>query len=856
MLTSIQSTPESRRFPAFCCAISVLAMLLLILGTALVPAWAQTSNLLGGEEPLSPEEVFIPSVTSVDEDFINVSFEISEDYYVYRDKMRFAITDSPAASAPGDLSVSASASAPSAASSLTLGSPIFSEAVLMTDDFFGEQATFRNSAQIAIPYTASSLSAQSVTLALTYQGCADIGLCYPPTTVPLTVDLPGRVLSSLNIDAAGFGSTAAELSASPLQPAASGSSFDATPLQSIIGLNSPEDELLPPELAYLPQVLSANDRQVLVQWHIEPGYYLYRDKLHFSVIDAGGAEVVAAEIDPGVMQHDEFFGNVPVLRNVAQAKITLDPLVDLTSANLATLQINYQGCADIGVCFPPSVATLPLAFDAEPSGLALMADNGNSAPPSASAIASSATASSAISNSTTGAATNTAANTAVEQSEQDRLFSMLGNSSLWLTVATFFGLGLLLAFTPCVLPMIPILSSLIVGQGDAMNTGKAFRLSLVYVLVMASTYAIVGIIVGLSGYNVQAFLQHPWVLSAIAVLFVLLSLSMFGFYELQMPTSLQAKLTQWSNKQGGGQVTGVAAMGFISTLIVGPCITAPLAGALIYIAKTGDAVVGGSALFALGLGMGAPLLLIGTSAGKLLPRAGAWMNTTKSVFGILLLGMAVYMISRFIPSTATMALYGVLALMSGVYLGATDTVDRTSNGWQRFGKGSGLVVSLYGLALLVGALAGGNSYTTPLRGVMMASGSNTSAEAEKHLAFQPVKSVEQLAQVVSEASSQGRPVMLDFYADWCISCKEMEAFTFTDTRVQALLSNAVLVQADVTANDKLDQELLKHFDLFGPPGIIFYDQSGREMPVARVVGFMNAKKFGNHIERHIQATSI
>jgi thiol:disulfide interchange protein DsbD len=319
---------------------------------------------------------------------------------------------------------------------------------------------------------------------------------------------------------------------------------------------------------------------------------------------------------------------------------------------------------------------------------------------------------------------------------------------------------------------------------------------------------------------------------------------------------VQARLTQWSNKQGGGEVTGVAAMGFISTLIVGPCVTAPLAGALIYIAKTGNAMIGGAALFSLGLGMGAPLLLIGTSAGKLLPRAGAWMNATKAIFGILLLAMAVYMVSRFLPTTVTMALYGILAVMSGVYLGATDTVNSESNGWQRFGKGAGLVVAIYGLSLLIGALAGGNSYYTPLRGVM-STGSVQAVSGEQHeLVFVPIKGVEGLQQAVDDARRQGRPVMLDFYADWCISCKEMEAFTFTDKRVQALLANAVLVQADVTANDAQDQALLKQFDLFGPPGIIFYDATGRELPAARVVGFVNAEKFGNHIERFIGGVSI
>ena len=444
--------------------------------------------------------------------------------------------------------------------------------------------------------------------------------------------------------------------------------------------------------------------------------------------------------------------------------------------------------------------------------------------------------------------------TPIEQSEQDRLFNLLGSSSIWLTIATFFGLGVLLAFTPCVLPMIPILSSLIVGQGEKISTARAFQLSLVYVLVMASTYAIVGIIVGLSGYNVQAFLQNPWVLSFIAILFVVLSLSMFGFYELQMPTSIQQRLTQWSNKQGGGQVSSVAAMGFISTLIVGPCITAPLAGALIYIAKTGDAFIGGTALFALGLGMGAPLLLIGTSAGKLVPKAGAWMDAVKHFFGIIMLAMAIYMISRFVPTVVAMTLFGILAIVSGIRFGATDSISSDSSQWQRVGKGVGLVIMLYGVALLIGALSGVSSYTTPLRGIV--SGNSSQTESNGHLVFAPVKSVDELQRIVSKASEQNRPVMLDFYADWCISCKEMEAFTFTDGSVQAQLKNAVVIQADVTANDDLDKAMLKRFDLFGPPGIIFWDKSGKELRAARVVGFMPAEKFSSHLSKFIGSTSL
>ena len=803
-----------RRYATLITAAALLALASLVL-TA-VNSTAAT-NLLGGDDPLSPQEAFVPSVAEVSTSSITVSFDIADGYYLYRDKTSFEANrvKSSQLSGLGDLS------------GLSLAAPEFPPAIIISDEFFGEQATFRDSAAIKLPYTTKE-SLKTVSLSVKFQGCADMGLCYPPTTVVLDVDLPAKSSSGMD--------SQSSLS-SPL--------INVKPVAGLFGDIPVQDELLPPELAYLPQIIKANDREMIIRWQIEPGYYLYRDKLSFSLTDTGGAQVVNADIDPGVEQYDEFFGDVQILRDVAEARLILDPPADPASSSKASLLINYQGCADIGVCFPPSTTMLPVAFDRIPSGIDINA-----------ALSTSATLSSSAGTATAIVSADPVSN--LPQSEQDRLFSMLGANSLWLNVITFFGLGLLLAFTPCVLPMIPILSSLIVGQGGSMSTGRAFRLSLVYVLVMATTYAIVGVIVGLSGYNVQAFLQNPWVLSFIAVLFVFLSLSMFGFFELQMPTGIQNKLTQWSNKQGGGQVTGVAAMGFISTLIVGPCVTAPLAGALIYIAKTGDAVIGGVALFSLGLGMGAPLLLIGTSAGKLLPRSGSWMNATKHIFGILLLAMAIYMISRFLPTQITMGLYGILAIMSGIYFGATDTTNRESSGWQRFGKGTGIVVGIYGLALLLGALSGGNSYTTPLRSLTTASTETADGASPQHdgLMFAAVKGIDGLQQVVLDASRQGRPVMLDFYADWCISCKEMEAFTFTDQNVQNLLANAVLVQADVTANDAADQALLKQFDLFGPPGIIFYDAKGREIPEARVIGYMDAEKFGNHVQRVIGGVGI
>jgi thiol:disulfide interchange protein DsbD len=798
------------------------ALLMIILLVWQSPA---IGNLLGGAEPLSPQMAFVPKVTNTESGTesesrtITVSFNIEEDYYLYRDKTSFKTESLEPVSSFSSIITEAD---------LQLGAPIYPEAIILDDDFFGEMAIYRNEVSIEIPYTTTA-ALKGGTLAVTFQGCADIGLCYPPTTVniPFTLDVDNSRSRPQSVSADSFLSLNSDQSSSEL-------SSPVTQLQSdtnIFGEISDKDELLPPELAYLPQILSANDSEISIRWLIEPGYYLYRDKLTFALENVPEATITSVKFDPGIDQYDDFFGNVKVLRESAEAQLSLAATAKLSNIKNANLLIKYQGCADIGVCFPPSETNLPLSFSA------------------------STNTSAAVASTTLTKAQNTAVETSLEQSEQDRLFDLLGSSSIWLTIATFFGLGVLLAFTPCVLPMIPILSSLIVGQGEKISTPRAFQLSLVYVLVMASTYAIVGIIVGLSGYNVQAFLQNPWVLSFIAVLFIVLSLSMFGFYELQMPTSLQQKLTHWSNKQGGGQVSSVAAMGFISTLIVGPCITAPLAGALIYIAKTGDAFIGGTALFALGLGMGAPLLLIGTSAGKLVPKAGAWMDAVKHFFGIIMLAMAIYMVSRFIPTVAAMTLFGILAIVSGIRFGATDSISKDSSQWQRVGKGLGLVIFLYGVALLIGALSGVGSYTTPLRGIV--SSSSSQGESTAHgLSFAPVKSVEELQSIVAKASQGNRPVMLDFYADWCISCKEMEAFTFTDSAVQALLKNAVVIQADVTANDDLDKALLKEFDLFGPPGIIFWDKTGTELRAARVVGFMPADMFTRHLTKFIGGTRL
>ena len=394
--------------------------------------------------------------------------------------------------------------------------------------------------------------------------------------------------------------------------------------------------------------------------------------------------------------------------------------------------------------------------------------------------------------------------------------------------------------------MIPILSGIIVGQGEDISTRKAFYLSLVYVLAMALTYTIVGILVGLSGENIQAWFQNPWIIGSFAIIFVALSFSMFGFYDLQMPTSIQSKISNVSNSQNGGNIIGVAIMGFLSALIVGPCVTAPLVGALIYIAETGDAVLGGLALFSLSMGMGAPLLVIGTSAGKFLPKAGAWMDAVKAVFGVLLLGLAIWLLERVAPASFTMALWAALIIVSAIYMGAVDGITTGSSGWKKLWKGLGVLLLIYGIIIVIGLASGNRNIFQPLKG--LGGMSNTSAQIE-HLSFKQIKGVDGLNAELAKAKKAGKPVMLDFYADWCVSCKEMENFTFSDPKVQQALKNVVLLQADVTPNDEKDTKLYKHFGIIGPPSIMFFGTDGVERRNYRVVGYMKAEQFRQQVER-------
>ncbi|CAM5378988.1 Thiol:disulfide interchange protein DsbD OS=Eoetvoesiella caeni OX=645616 GN=dsbD PE=3 SV=1 [Eoetvoesiella caeni] len=410
----------------------------------------------------------------------------------------------------------------------------------------------------------------------------------------------------------------------------------------------------------------------------------------------------------------------------------------------------------------------------------------------------------------------------------------------WALIAAFFGFGLVLAFTPCMLPMIPILSGMIIGQGRSLSRRHAFGLSLVYVLAMAVTYALAGVAAGLAGTMLAAYLQNPWVLGSFAAVFILLALSMFGFYQLQIPASIQSRLAGAANRKAGGQVLSVFLMGVFSAVIVGPCVAAPLAGALLYIGQTGDVVLGGLALFSLAIGMGVPLLIFGTTTGALLPKAGQWMKSVQHFFGVTMLAVAIYLISPVIPSVAHMSLWAILLIISAMYLKALDPLPHSSPGFVRFGKEVGIIALVSGVALLIGVLSGGRDVLQPLSGLRGPGIAAAQSIGTPELQFKKVTS---LADIESQLqAAEGRYIMLDFWADWCISCKEMERFTFTDAEVKNRLKNVVLLKADVTANDLEDQALLKRFGLFGPPGIIFFDRRGAEIDF-QVIGFQAPRKF-------------
>jgi len=720
-----------------------------------------------------------------------VRWDIAPGYFLFRNKFRFQTTTP----------------------NLQLQTPQYPPSTHQEIAHLGTQEVYRGSFTLSLPLVRENPQASALSLTVLSQGCDDNGHCFPQQQSMVTIELPPLDTSA----------TPSPLSASSNALGARLDIIQATPsankpLDKLLNHNADnpytDSDFLAPEQAFSLQVEPQASNLLVASWTIAEGYYLYRHRLQFSTNQAHSLQPV--QLPEGEDKEDPEYGQVKVFHHFLEVPLFL---TQSAARQEVELTVAYQGCASAGLCYPPETKTFRLTLPDTPPV---------EHPPLRQSSA---------------------------QSEQDRIAGMLAHSSLGWVLLAFFGFGLLLALTPCVFPMIPILSGIIVGQGEKITAWRGFMISLVYVLAMAVTYALVGILAGLVGENLQSAMQNPWVLSAFSLVFVLLSLSMFGFYELQMPGFIQQKLAGWSNRQQGGTLIGSAIMGFLSALIVGPCVAAPLAGALIYISQSGNWMLGGAALFVMSLGMGVPLLLVGASAGSLLPRAGSWMEHVKAVFGVLLLAVAVWMMERVLPGPLIMGLWAILLIFPAIYLRALEPLSADAPNWAYLRKSLGVLMLSYGLVLLIGAAGGSEDPLQPLRvfqaapHTVSAEGGPSTAQNRQHLAFKTIHSVADLEAELSAAQAAKRWVMLDFYADWCVSCKELEKFTFAEPKVQKLLADTILLQADVTANTQEHKALMKKFTLFGPPGIIFYSPSGQELAALRVIGYQPPDKFSAHLQQ-------
>jgi thiol:disulfide interchange protein DsbD len=710
------------------------------------------------EDILRPEEAFAYAVVDTGSE-LEIDWALADGYYLYKKKLSFE----------------------SASDSVRFGDYELPQGRHHEDEFFGVQQVYRERFYVTIPYEVTGKRPASMDLVIKSQGCADLGICYPPQIWSSNVEL---MATKENGPKFVLGSSPGGLG-----------------------------DFLPVDDAFRPVLTAMDGNTVELAIQVTPGYYLYKDKIS-AVARSDRAQVAMIELPAGEKKIDEYFGEMEVYHNDVFGTMIL---TRATPESMDVMvEVGYQGCADGGICYPPVTRTFEVSLPA-------------------------ATAVSAL------AAVDSAAGPGTPVSEQSKLAQIITGSSLSVVVLTFLGAGLLLAFTPCVLPMVPILSGIIAGEGDNVSSSRGFMLALSYVMGMALVYTAAGVAAAAAGLQLQATFNQPWVLSLFAGLFIFLSLGMFGMFDLQMPSAIQSRLSSASGNQTSGTMVGAFVMGALSSLIVTACVAPALIASLTVMAQTGDMLRGGIALFAMSLGMGAPLLLVGAAQGKFLPKAGAWMVAVKNAFGFMMLGLAIWMLSRILPDAVTLALWGVLIFMGGVFLGGLTTLTIDSDGTQKLGKGFGVMAVLYGAVLLFGSLSGGSSLLRPLDGFSMGSG-QSAVVAHEGLEFQRIKTVDDLDQALMRASAEGKTAMLDFYADWCVSCIEMEKFTFVDSGVKVALSNTLLLQADVTANDEADQALLARFGVFGPPTIIFFDSNGLQRTGYEVVGYMKAPKFIERIE--------
>ncbi|OGT49401.1 MAG: hypothetical protein A3F17_00810 [Gammaproteobacteria bacterium RIFCSPHIGHO2_12_FULL_41_15] len=570
-----------------------------------------------------------------------------------------------------------------------------------------------------------------------------------------------------------------------------------------------QPEPLPADEAYQPTALIKDKQTIIVQWQIAKGYYLYRDRLHVSPANPSTTRLGQPLRPTGITRHNNLIGNYQAYKNEVQVGI---PII-YNKGDQISFKVNYQGCSENEFCYPPTekVFTLnlngPYMQPMQPVAIDI-----------ATAMTSAATA------------------------PQDKVTQLLSKQNIFSMIFTFLGIGLLIAFTPCVLPMVPIVSSIVIGQNGQKKIFKGFLLSLAYVQGMAITYAILGVIFAMIGKNIQAALQTPLVIGLFSLLFVAMALSLFGLFELKIPNFFHHHAHKLSNKQKSGSFVGAFLMGVLSTLILSPCVTAPLVGTLGFISKTGNVWFGGIALYSMGIGMGLPLLIIGGLEGRFIPKTGTWMNTIKHILGVMMLGVAIWMLARILPGPATLALWGILAIGSAIFMGTLSSHPK-KNGLIYTKLTLGWTLLIYGTALLLSAASGGSD---PFKPLAFLQGHHSDAE---HTLFKRINTITELNHYLADAKVQNKPILLDFYADWCVSCKEMEKFTFSDSEIKKLFKQFILLQVDVTHDNLSNQKILKQYDVIAPPTILFFDTKGNELKSYRIIGEMGAKPFTTHLQQ-------
>lgn len=745
---------------------------------------------------LAVEDAFRVSATASSREAIAIRFEIADGYYLYRERIK--------ASVEGE--------------GWTAGTLEMEPGEPKTDEFFGDVEVYHDAAAGTLPLTAGPAAAGTLVLTVGFQGCheKDPAICYPPHRQRINVALPAAVSG---LPAPINPASPARLQTPPGNTLAGlgGASalFGGTPASTTTeALPLPEDQAFRFEA-----IGSASDGGILARFSMPKGYYLYRDKTKFRAADA---DVVLGvpRWPPGVVEVDAHFGEMTVYFDLVEIPIEVRSGASSSGMRTIALIADFQGCQADGICYPPMTRRVSLDL-----------------PPADRIVRGSA------SEATMQA---TPAAPAVVENEESRLTRLLGERNLWLIGIAFFIVGLGLAFTPCVYPMVPILSGILAGAGDSLTTRRAALLSLIYVFTSALVYAVAGVIAGMLGINLTAVLQKPWILTLFAGLFVLLALSMFGFYQLQLPAWLQTRLSAISNQQKPGSVPGVALMGALSALLVGPCVAPPLAAAVTWIGQTGDPLLGGLALFAMGMGMGAPLVVFGATQGRLLPKAGPWMDAVKSVFGVVFLFLAIWMLERVLDPVWIMMLAGILLVACGVHLGALEKLPDHAGGWHRTWKALGVVLLALGVLQFIGVASGGRDYLRPLATLRSSEGGAGTVSA---VAFEKLLDSAALDAAVGAAQAQGKPVLFDFYADWCVECKRMERTTFVDADVRREMDRFVLLKVDVTAQNDADVALQRRFGIVGPPATLFFACGNDERRPLRLVGYEAPDAFAERLRQ-------